>query len=107
MIAAIASGRNAASGIDRYLGGDGVIDEVLTDYEEPDAYIGRVEGFAYEKREEPALTDPAARVHNFEPVESTSAVTRPTVNPPAACSVTCARRLNLPLFWSDLVKEAR
>lgn len=45
-IAAVASGRKAAASIDRYLGGDGVIDEPLLPAEEPNHWLGREEGFA-------------------------------------------------------------
>ncbi|MFH1675499.1 MAG: FAD-dependent oxidoreductase, partial [bacterium] len=45
VIQAIAAGRKAASGIDRYLGGDGRIDFRLLDDTPPDNEIGRIEGF--------------------------------------------------------------
>ena len=46
VIAAVASGREAAMAIDRSLGGDGLIDEVLAPVEEAEPRIGVVEGFA-------------------------------------------------------------
>nr|WP_320131444.1 FAD-dependent oxidoreductase [uncultured Holophaga sp.] len=47
VIAAIASGRSAASAMDRFLGGDGQIDEVLAEIAEPDPVLGAPgEGFA-------------------------------------------------------------
>lgn len=46
VVEAIASGRLAAQTIDLYLGGDGNIDESLTDPEAPGACLGKVEGFA-------------------------------------------------------------
>jgi len=49
-IRAIASGRKAAEAIDKYLGGDGVIDELLLPSEEPKHWLGREEGFADLKR---------------------------------------------------------
>ncbi|MEA3442400.1 MAG: 2Fe-2S iron-sulfur cluster-binding protein [Chloroflexota bacterium] len=45
-IKAIASGRKAAEAVDKYLGGDGVIDEPLLPAEETNHWLGRVEGFA-------------------------------------------------------------
>lgn len=45
VIEAIAQGRRAASGIDRYLGGDGDIHVPLVDETEPDGELSRVEGF--------------------------------------------------------------
>lgn len=41
VIEAIAAGRNAATSIDKYLGGNGIIDEVLTEIEEPSPWLGR------------------------------------------------------------------
>ena len=106
VIAAIASGRNAATGIDKYLGGDGQIDEILVDKREPEDYIGRVEGFAYEKREEPALTDPAARIHNFEKVEAALLCDAAHCESSRCLQCDLRTRIEPPLFWSDLVKEA-
>ncbi|KKM12493.1 hypothetical protein SY88_02850 [Clostridiales bacterium PH28_bin88] len=50
VIDAIASGRLAASSIDRFLGGNGVIDEELVTREPAVAFIGKVEGFAGMRR---------------------------------------------------------
>ena len=46
VIRSIAAGRKAAGSIDKYLGGDGDISEVLVEYEEPDPRIGYIENFA-------------------------------------------------------------
>ncbi len=46
VIEAIASGRRAASAIDRYLGGLGLIEETLAPVRPANPYIGRQEGFA-------------------------------------------------------------
>jgi NADPH-dependent glutamate synthase beta subunit-like oxidoreductase len=45
-IRSLASGRKATESIDKYLGGDGVIDESLFPSEKPNQYLGREEGFA-------------------------------------------------------------
>lgn len=50
VIEAIAAGRKAASSIDKYLGGDGVIDEELVPKEKPNPWLGRDDGFAYWSR---------------------------------------------------------
>lgn len=50
VVRAIASGREAAENIDKYLGGDGVIDEVLFEREALSPQIGVIEGFAGKKR---------------------------------------------------------
>jgi formate dehydrogenase beta subunit len=46
VVEAVAHGRRAASGIDRYLRGDGNIYFPLLDETEPDADLGRVDGFS-------------------------------------------------------------
>ncbi len=51
IIHAIAAGRKAASSIDRALGGDGEIEEVLFERGAPNQYVGRDEGFASWPRE--------------------------------------------------------
>lgn len=53
-VRSIASGRKAAEAMDKYLGGDGMIDEILISPEKPNQYLGREEGFADLKR----LTSP-------------------------------------------------
>ena len=50
VVTAIAAGRRAASAIDRYLGGDGVIDEQLVPLVANDPFIGREEGYAAKGR---------------------------------------------------------
>jgi len=51
IIHAIVAGRKAASSIDRLLGGDGNIEEILFQPETPSPSIGKAEGFAYLPRE--------------------------------------------------------
>jgi len=51
IIHAIGAGRQAASSIDKQLGGNGDIDEVLFAYDAPSQHIGRIEGFADLARE--------------------------------------------------------
>ena len=69
VIMAIASGRDAASEIDRYLGGDGDISEVLAPVETPDPWIGKKEGFGYEKRIGTEVVPAAERQNNFDLVD--------------------------------------
>ncbi|MBI4330402.1 MAG: FAD-dependent oxidoreductase [Chloroflexi bacterium] len=67
VIQAIAQGRDAASAIDRFLGGDGVIDEVLSP-EETD--LRPIDAQEEEKRRPAmALKPAAARTRSFEQVE--------------------------------------
>ncbi len=46
VIDAIALGQKAAMAMDKYLGGNGNIQEVLLEKEDPDPYLGKEEGFA-------------------------------------------------------------
>lgn len=64
VIDAITGGRRAASLIDRYLGGDGEIDETLVERVPAVHNIGRIDGFAVQKRAEPEIPCAADRLKN-------------------------------------------
>lgn len=67
VINAIESGRQAASLIDRYLGGDGQIDETLVErVRQPK--IGKVDGFYLTARQELSLRPASERVGDFKPI---------------------------------------
>ena len=68
VIKAVASGRKAASEIDRYLGGSGDITEKLVVTEAPGQAIGRIEGFGDLKRAGECFLDPAERRQDFRPI---------------------------------------
>jgi NADPH-dependent glutamate synthase beta subunit-like oxidoreductase len=68
IIHAIAAGRKAAASIDNSLGGSGDIDEVLFPRGNPDAYLGRDEGFASWSRENVPELDAATRIKGFQEV---------------------------------------
>jgi hypothetical protein len=71
VIRAIAAGRTAAGSIDKYLGGDGVIDEVLTDERQIGMCTGiTAEGFAGQKRVEMPFLPPEKVTCNFIEVET-------------------------------------
>lgn len=65
VIMAIESGREAAVQIDRYLGGDGDISEVLAPVEKADPYIGQCRGFGYLERKQPSVDPSEDREDNF------------------------------------------
>ena len=69
VIQAVASGRDAASETDRFLGGTGDISEVLAPRETPDGNIGRVEGFAALSRKQPEILAAESRCDNFRMVD--------------------------------------
>ncbi len=68
VIKAIASGRKTAIAVDRYLEGNGIIDEKLAVVREPERCIGFKEGFAFEKRCEESCILPEERVKSFTKV---------------------------------------
>jgi NADPH-dependent glutamate synthase beta subunit-like oxidoreductase/ferredoxin len=65
VIEAIASGRNVAMAIDRYLGGSGIIDEELAPVEPSDAWLGHDEKFACLPRHETPCVPPEKRIKDF------------------------------------------
>ena len=67
VIDAIASARECASLMDKYLGGDGNIDEVLVDRTR-NPEIGTIENFADLKREELGIRSAEDRKDDFEPI---------------------------------------
>jgi hypothetical protein len=69
VIEAIAGGRNAASAIDKFLGGDGDISEVLVDREPLNPFIGHIDGFAGLARTEADLMGAEQRKAGFDPIE--------------------------------------
>ena len=68
IIHAIAAGRQAAAAIDKALGGDGEIEEVLFSRGAPDPKLGRHEGFAFWPRERVPERDAALRKLGFEEI---------------------------------------
>jgi len=69
VIEAVAAGRKAAESIDKYLGGNGVIDEVLIDAEETDPYLGQDDDFAYMRRVHMPALAIEQRLDNFAEIE--------------------------------------
>lgn len=69
IVEAIASGRKAAQAIDRYLGGNGNIDDQLVTVEKPSPWLGREENFAFRHRAEMPSLPVEKRRGNFAEVE--------------------------------------
>ena len=69
VIQAIASGRDAAVEIDKYLGGDGDISETLAPEQHADPCIGKVEGFGYQERKGTKVVASEERKDNFDMVD--------------------------------------
>jgi formate dehydrogenase (NADP+) beta subunit len=68
IIHAVAAGRRAAAAIDKALGGDGEIEEVLFSRGAPDPKLGRDEGFAFWPRERAPGRDAALRKLSFDEI---------------------------------------
>lgn len=101
VIEAIAAGRKAAEEMDKYLGGNGDITEVLADKETPNPYIGSMEGFGDLKQVEPIMADAAERKTNFDLAEQ--AFTCEQAQCEAKRCLQCDLRLNLiqPKLWNE------
>lgn len=107
VIQAIASGREAASEIDRYLGGDGDISEVLAPVEKGAAYIGHVDGFCSLKRSEAGVIGPQERKSSFATVNTGLPDT--AVCGEAARCLQCDLRFDISphRIWSDYEDSAK
>jgi hypothetical protein len=101
VIAAIARGRDAASSIDRFLGGDGDISEVLVDPEEPEQELGRAPESFYSGATLPQLSAADERKLTFEAFEC------PFTEGEATCEASrclqCDLRLTItrPRLWNE------
>ena len=69
-IEAIQAGRVAAVSIDKYLGGDGIIEKRLIPEEKENPYLGREEGFAYRERIKIPTLAADKRIKDFSQVEN-------------------------------------
>jgi NADPH-dependent glutamate synthase beta subunit-like oxidoreductase len=69
IVDAVGLGRKAAINIDKYLGGNGNIEETLVPSETPNPQLGREEGFAYKRRAEMPSLPVEKRRGNFSEIE--------------------------------------
>ena len=106
VIQAIQSGREAASQIDLYLGGDGDITEVLAPDEPADPCIGSVEGFADLKRKENKIDCAACRQDNFNLYDH--GICDSDIRCEASRCLQCDLRLQIskPHLWADYTEKA-
>ena len=101
VIQAIASGRKVAVIIDRFLEGDGRIDEKFAPASEPQKYFGTAEGFAAMIRKEETCVLPEKRLLSFCKVIND--MDEETARHESSRCLQCDTRLNIaPVkFWSD------
>ena len=101
VIMAIEAGREAASEIDLYLGGDGDISEKLAPEQYADPQIGRAEGFAYQKRNLTDVKPTEERQDNFKLVDGGYCDEKACLE--ASRCLQCDLRLQItaPRLWGD------
>lgn len=109
VIRAVEGARKAISAIDRYLGGDGNIEEHLAPDQVKAPYIGKVEGFADKKRVEPRVVAADERVKNWKtcgPMDQ--GFDEEMAKCEAGRCLQCDLRLCIsrPRTWGDFAKEA-
>lgn len=103
VIQAIESGRQAASEIDKYLGGDGDISEKFAPMQDVSNYIGTIEGFGYEKRAETKIENAEDRKDNFGLIDH--GICDSDIQKEASRCLQCDLRCKItrPRLWSDYV----
>lgn len=105
VIMAIESGREAASQIDQYLGGDGDISESLAPKQILDPYIGKCPGFGYQERKEACIDAPEFRNNNFDVFDH--GICDADICKEAGRCLQCDLRLQIskPKTWGNFVEQ--
>lgn len=101
VIKAVASGREAAIFIDKFLGGDGDISEQLVNVEEPNEYIGRIEGFGYKERVKSDEVDVNLRKCNFGVSENSFTCEQANLESSRCLECDLRVKLTKPKTWND------
>lgn len=105
VIMAIESGREAASQIDKYLGGDGDISETLAPVQTPDGYIGQCPGFGYLERKHTQVDAPEDRSDSFRLYDH--GICDEDILAEAGRCLQCDLRLQIskPSLWGDFTES--
>ena len=105
VVKAIASGRDAASQIDLFLGGDGDISEKLAPVQNKNPYIGHMEHFADYSRAKSEILPTEERMDNFNLVNK-GLCSNQACEEASRC-LQCDLRLQIaePRLWSDYLEE--
>lgn len=106
VIQAIQSGREAASQIDRFLGGDGDITEILAPAEPADPCIGVIEGFGDLPRKKNQVDPAGSRQDNFNLYDH--GICSGDIGCEASRCLQCDLRLQIsqPHLWADYADQA-
>ena len=105
VIMAIQSGREAASEVDRYLGGDGDISEVLAPVQEADPFIGQCPGFGYLEKKHTQVDGSEKRSDNFDLFDH--GICDGDICAEAGRCLQCDLRLKIskPSLWGDFTES--
>lgn len=105
VIMAIESGREAAGQIDKYLGGNGDISEILAPVIEPEPYIGQCPGFGYAERKHANVDAPEERCNHFNPFDH--GICESDISAEAGRCLQCDLRLKIsrPSLWGDFAEN--
>ncbi|MDO4314112.1 MAG: hypothetical protein Q4C52_13610 [Eubacteriales bacterium] len=105
VIMAVAAARKAAGAIDRYLGGDGDIEQHLAPEQCAAGWIGKEEGFGFRKRMEPRTLTPEIRKTCFETMDL--GFDEAMAQCEAGRCLQCDLRLQMEpqTFWSDYISQ--
>ncbi len=105
VIMAIQSGREAASEIDRYLGGDGDISETLAPVQDADSYIGQCPGFGYLEKKHTQVDAPEKRSDHFNLYDH--GICDSDICAEASRCLQCDLRLKIsgPRLWGDFAES--
>ena len=106
VIQAIQSGREAASQMDKYLGGDGDITEVLAPVEPANPCIGVIEGFGDLRRKQNQIDPAQSRQDNFGLYDH--GICDRDISCEASRCLQCDLRLQIskPHLWADYAEKA-
>ncbi len=105
VIEAIEAGRKAASEIDIFLGGDGDITEKLAPEQNPDPYIGKVEGFGYLERQQPETDSAEMRQDNFRLFDHGLSDCSACKEAERCLQCDLVLKISPPRLWGDVTKE--
>lgn len=105
VIKAIAGAREAASAIDLYLGGDGVIDEALAPEQNPNPRLGKEDGFADRKRTAPVVDPVEKRVSCFDAMDHGFCGEAAGCEAGRCLQCDLREKLSPQKFWSDYTGE--
>lgn len=103
VIKAIQQGREVTAAIDRYLGGDGQIDETLVE-RDADPYIGRIDHFAELPRVEQVLRPAEERTHDMRDVYETYTCDQAHCEAERCLQCDLRRDLQPVKLWSEYTK---